>query len=57
MDLLLDIDPELYGPFLTTEKKGKKVLIVKCINAIYLMVVDILIYYNNFLKTFKSTGF
>ena len=57
VDLLLEIDPEFYGPFVTTDKKGEKVIIVKCINAIYGKMVDSLLYYNKFVRTLKSTGF
>ena len=35
MDLLLEIYPELYGPFVITYKKGENVLILQLLNAIY----------------------
>ena len=44
LGLLLDIDPELYGPFVTTDKKGEKVIIVQCMNDIYGTMVDSLLY-------------
>ena len=44
VDLLLEIDPDFYGPFVTTDNKGKNVIIVKCMNAIYGTMVDSLLY-------------
>ena len=57
MDLLLDINPEFYGTFVTTDKKGEKVIIVQCMNAIYGTMVSSLMYYNKFVKTMKRIGF
>ena len=57
VELLLDIDPEFYGTFVNTYKKGKKVIIVKFMNAIYGTMVVSLIYYKEFEKTLKRTGF
>ena len=33
MELLLEIDSDLYGPFETTDKKGKKLISVQCMNS------------------------
>ena len=57
VELNLEIDTELYGPFVTTDKKGEYVIIVKYMNSIYGMMVAILLYYNKFVKTLKITGF
>ena len=35
VDLLLKIDSEFYGPFVTSYKKGDKLRIVKFLDAIY----------------------
>ena len=35
VDFLLDLDKDLYGPYVTTDKKGIKQLLVQCMNAIY----------------------
>ena len=48
VDLLPDIDPELYGPFVTTDKKREKVVIIKFMNSIYGTMVASLIYFKNF---------
>ena len=57
VDLLLEIDPELYGPFVTTDKKGSKVIIVQFMNSIYGTMVAGLLYYKKFVNTLKITGF
>ena len=48
VDLLIYIYPEFYGPFVTTDKKGEKEIILKCMNSIYGMMVASLPYYKNF---------
>ena len=57
MELLLEIDSDLYGPFETTDKKGKKLIFVQCMKSIYGTMVAILIYHKKFVKTLKRTGF
>ena len=57
LELLLDVDSEFCGPFVTTDKKGEKVIIVQCMNAIYGTMVDSLLYYKKYLKTLKSNVF
>ena len=57
VELILEIYPELYGPFVTTDKKCEKVISLKCINDIYGTMFASLLYYKIFLKTLKSTGF
>ena len=54
--LILDIYPEFYGPFVATDKKGEKVIIVQCMNSIYVTMVASLLYYRKILKTLKNTG-
>ena len=55
--LLLNIDPYFYGTFVITYKKDKKVVILKCMDAMYGTMVDSLIYYKKFVKTLKRTIF
>ena len=57
VELILEIDTELYGTFVTTDKKGENVIIVKYINAIYGTMVASLLYYNKSAKTLKRNGF
>ena len=56
VELLLKIDLEFYGPFVTSYKKGDKVRIVKLLNAIYGTMVASLLYYNKFVKILNKNG-
>ena len=56
MDVLLKIDLEFYGTFVTSYKKGDKVRIVKLLNAIYGTMVASLLYYNKFVKILNKNG-
>ena len=43
VDMLLDITPDVYGRYITKDRKGIKQLITQCINDIYgTMVASIL---------------
>ena len=57
VDMLLKIAPDVYGPYVTTDKKGVKQLIVQCLNAIYGTMVASLLYYEKFCKTLTRHGF
>ena len=35
VDMLEEIDPKTYKPYVTNDKNGTKQLVVKCLNAIY----------------------
>jgi hypothetical protein len=45
MDILVQIAPEVYKSYVTTDKKGTKQLLVQCQNAIYGTMVASLLYY------------
>ncbi len=34
MEILVDIAPDVYGPYVHENKKGEKVLLVQCMNAL-----------------------
>ena len=34
VEILLELAPDVYGPFIATNKKGEKVPLVKCMNAV-----------------------
>ena len=55
--MLLKIAPDVYGPYVTTDKKGVKQLIVQCLNAIYGAMVASLLYYEKFCKTLTRHRF
>ena len=57
VDMLLDIAPDVYGPYVTTDKKGVKQLTVRCLNAIYGTMVASLLYYCKFVRSLKRNGF
>jgi hypothetical protein len=35
VDILVSIAPDVYGPYVSTNKAGQKVLLVQCLNALY----------------------
>ena len=51
VDAILEIAPEIYGPYVTEDKKGNKVIILLCKNTIYGMMVASLLYYMKFFET------
>ena len=57
VELLIEIAPDVYGPYLKLDKKVKKVLILQCLNAIYGTMVAGLLYYNKFCRTLKRKIF
>ena len=57
VDILLEIDKDFYKPFVTTDKKGDKQLIVQCLNAIYGTMVASLLYYRKFCNTLLRNDF
>ena len=57
VDILVDIAPDIYGPYVTTDKKGNKQLIVQCQNALYGTMVASLLYYRKFVKSLTDIGF
>jgi hypothetical protein len=57
VDILVSIAPDLYGPYVTTNKSGQKVLIVECLNAVYGTMVAALLYYKKFVKSLTKQGF
>jgi hypothetical protein len=57
VEILCEIVPEVYLPYVTTNNKGEKILIVQCLNALYGTMVASLLYYKKFVKSLKSHGF
>ena len=55
--VMLGIDPEVYKPYSRKDKKGKNMLIPRCLNAIYGTMVASLLYYCKFCKTLLVAGF
>ncbi len=57
MDILVSIAPEVYGPYVSTNKSGQKVLLVQCLNAVYGTMVTALLYYKKFVKSLTKQGY
>lgn len=57
MDMLVKIAPEVYGPHMTTDKRGNKQLLVECLNALYGTMVASLLYYQKFTNILKENGY
>jgi hypothetical protein len=51
VDILVSIAPDVYGPYVSTNKAGQKVLLVQCLNAVYGTMVAALLYYKKFVKS------
>jgi hypothetical protein len=57
VDMLVEIAPTVYQPFVSTDRKGMKQLIVQCQNAIYGTMVASLLYYRKFCNSLTSIDF
>ena len=51
MDILKDIVPGVYSPFVTKNRNGVKSLLVQCLNAIYSAMITSLLVYKKFTKS------
>ena len=56
VDLLISIDPELYGPYVVYER-GQRVLYILVLQAIYGMLISSVLWYNKFRKDLEKVGF
>ncbi len=57
VDILVSIAPDVYGPYVLTNKAGQKVLLVQCLNAVYKTMMAALLYYKKFVKTPTKQGY
>jgi hypothetical protein len=57
VDILVQIAPDVYKSYVTTDKKGTKQLLVQCQNALYGTMVASLLYYRKFTKSLTSVEF
>ena len=53
----MQIAPEIYGPYVTKDKKGVQTLLVECWNAIYGTMIAGLLYYRNFSESLTAQGY
>ncbi len=57
VDVLVKVAPSMYGPYVSTNKQGRKQLLVECLNAIYGTMVASLLYYCKFTRSLKNQGY
>jgi hypothetical protein len=57
VDILVEIAPDVYKPYVSRDKKGVKHLLVQCQNALYGTMVPSLLYYRKFVKSLTDVGF
>jgi hypothetical protein len=57
VDILVSIATNVYGPYVTVGKKGKKQLLVQYLTALYGTMVALLLFHKKFAKSLKSKGF
>ncbi len=54
VEILVSIAPDVYGPYVSTNKAGQKLLLVQCLNAVYGTMVAAVLYYKKFVKNLKK---
>jgi hypothetical protein len=57
VDILVSIAPDVYGPYVTMNNSGQKVLFVECLNVVYGTMVAALLYYKKFVKSLTKQRF
>ena len=57
VELVTNTAPEVYSKYVTVDKKGNKVLLVECMNAIYGTMVTGLLYYHKFADSLYQKKF
>jgi hypothetical protein len=57
VDILVNIAPHVYGPYISFNKSGQKALLVQYLNALYGTMVAALLYYRKFVKSLTKQGF
>jgi hypothetical protein len=57
VDILVSIAPDVYFPYMSTNKSGQKVMLVQCLNAVYGTMMAALLYYKKFVKSLTKQGY
>ena len=57
VDILVEINPDVYKDYVTLDRKRKKQFLVQCQNALYGKMVASLLYYFKFVKSLTDIGF
>ncbi len=56
VDILVSSAPDVYGPYMSTNKADQKVLLVQCLNAVYRTMLAALLYCKKFVKSLTKQG-
>jgi hypothetical protein len=56
VDILIQINPEIYGPYVVYEN-GKKVIYLQVLRALYGMLISSLLFYKKFRKDLEENGY
>ena len=57
VDWLVKVAPKTYLPYVTKKRRGEKILLLECFNAIYGTTVAGLLYYRKFSSSLTKRGF
>jgi hypothetical protein len=57
VDILVEIAPYVYKPYLSKDKKGMKLVTVQFHNSLYVTMVASLLYYQKFVKSLTDIDF
>jgi hypothetical protein len=57
VEILVEIDPDVYKSYISKDKKGTKQLLAQCQNALYGTMVASLLYYRKFVKSLTDIDF
>ena len=57
VDILLEMAPDIYGPYVITDRKGVKQLIFQCQNSFNGTITSSLPYYKKFRKILEDEGY
>ncbi len=57
VDVLVKVAPRVYGLYVSTDKQGRKQLLVECLNAINGTMVASLLYNCKFTRSLKNQGY
>jgi hypothetical protein len=57
VDILCEIASDVYPPYVTMNKKGEKVLLVQCMNALYGSMIALVLFYKKFVNSLKEYRF
>jgi hypothetical protein len=57
VDILVELAPDVYQPYVTKDRKGVEQLLVQCQNALYGTMVASLLYYRKFAKSLTDIQF